>query len=163
MIYRKANMNDYSEIIDMKNEVKERIIKQNLPIWLNGYPLDILIQEDIENEECRVVELDNKVVAYACFHHAQKEYGTGVFKKDNLYSFGRVMVRDGYVGKHIGDFLVSEMIKEAKTFDVDGMGILADACNHVALSLYQKHGFKKEGEKQFPFAYLDIYALYFDK
>ena len=138
-----------------------RIIKQNLPIWLNGYPLDSYIKEDIENGECRVVELDGKVVAYACFHHAEKEYGKGVFKKDNLYSFGRVMVREEYVGKHIGDYLVSKMIEEAKTFDVEGLGILADSCNTIALNLYKKHGFKKEGEKQFPFAFLDIYALYF--
>lgn len=38
MLYRKVTMNDYEEIIIMKNNVKERIIKQNLPIWLNGYP-----------------------------------------------------------------------------------------------------------------------------
>ena len=56
MLYRKATMKDYEEIIIMKNNVKERIIKQNLPIWLNGYPLDILIKEDIENGECRVIE-----------------------------------------------------------------------------------------------------------
>ena len=161
MLYRKVTMDDYEEIIIMKNKVKERIIKQNLPIWLNGYPLDSYIKEDIETGECRVVELDGKVVAYACFHHAEKEYGKGVFKKDNLYSFGRVMVREGYVGKHIGDYLVSKMIEEAKAFDVEGVGILADSCNTIALNLYKKHGFKKEGEKQFPFAFLDIYALYF--
>ena len=161
MLYRKATMKDYEEIIIMKNNVKERIIKQNLPIWLNGYPLDILIKEDIENGECRVIEINNKVVAYACFHHAEKEYGKGVFKKDNLYSFGRVMVCDEYVGKHIGDYLVSKMIEEAKNLNVEGIGILADSCNTIALNLYKKYGFKKEGSKQFPFAFLDIYALYF--
>ena len=92
--------------------------------------------------------------------------GSGValvtpFKKDNVYSFGRLMVLDGYVGKHIGDFLVKSMINEAKLLKVDGMGILVDACNTIAVNLYKKYGFKKEGENQFPFAYLDIYGLYF--
>ena len=33
-------------------------------------------------------DLDGKVVSYSCFHHASKEYGNGVFKKDNVMSFG---------------------------------------------------------------------------
>ena len=71
------------------------------------------------------------------------------------------MVCDECVGKHIGDYLVSKMIEEAKNLNVEGMGILADSCNTIALNLYNKYGFKKEGSKQFPFAFLDIYALYF--
>jgi ribosomal protein S18 acetylase RimI-like enzyme len=62
---------------------------------------------------------------------------------------------------HIGDFLVKSMIEEAKTLDVVGMGITADNCNKSAVNLYTKHGFKKEGEAQFPYAYLDIFGLYF--
>ena len=71
------------------------------------------------------------------------------------------MVREGFVGKKIGDFLVFSMISEAKTLPVDGMGITVDSINEIAVNLYKKHGFKREGEKQFPWAYLDIYALYF--
>ena len=58
------------------------------------------------------------------------------------------------------DFLIKSMIEEAKTLDVDGVGILVDACNVKAYNLYLKHGFIKEGEDQFPFAYLDILGLY---
>ena len=47
MIYRIANENDLKQIIKMKNNVKERIIKQKLPIWLNGYPLDEYIIQDV--------------------------------------------------------------------------------------------------------------------
>ena len=48
MEYRIAKINDYDNIIQMKNRVKERIIKQQLPIWQHGYPLDSMIEEDIE-------------------------------------------------------------------------------------------------------------------
>ena len=44
MIYRKATNDDIINIIAMKNKVKQRIIEENLPIWLNGYPLDELIK-----------------------------------------------------------------------------------------------------------------------
>ena len=161
MIYRKAKISEINEILQMKNEVKQRVIDQKLPIWNDGYPLDSMIVEDVNEEAGRVVELDGRVVAYAVFHHASTEYDTKTFKHDNVQCFGRVMVRSGYTGMHIGDFLVKSMIEEAKTLDVVGMGITADACNTKAVNLYTKHGFKKEGEAQFPYAYLDIFGLYF--
>ena len=162
MIYRKAIEKDLEEVIFIKNKVKERIIKKGLPIWKNGYPLDSFLEEDIMHDEARVVEVDGCIVAYSCFLPTEKEYGSDVFKKDNLYSFGRIMVRDGYTGKGIGDFLVKSMIEETKSLGANGMGILVDSCNEIAVNLYQKHGFKKEGEREFPFAYLDIYGLYFE-
>ncbi|MBQ8206679.1 MAG: GNAT family N-acetyltransferase [Bacilli bacterium] len=161
MIYRVATLDDLNEIIIMKNKVKQRIINQNLPMWLNGYPLDEYIIDDIKSNEGRVIEINGKIVSYSCFHHASKEYGNGVFKKDNVMSFGRLMVDDGYVGKHIGDYMVKSMIEEAKSLNVEGVGILADDFNVKAMNLYKKYGFNIEGARQFPYAYLTILGLYF--
>ena len=38
MKYQIASKDNINEIILMKNRVKQRIIKANLPMWLNGYP-----------------------------------------------------------------------------------------------------------------------------
>ena len=141
-MYLKAKKEDLQEILIMKNGVKQRVINENLPIWKDGYPLDEMIVSDIKNEEGRVVKIDNEIVAYACFHHASTEYDNGTFKKDNVQSFGRVMVKDGFTGKKIGDFLVKSMIEEAKTLNVEGMAIGVDSCNIKAVNLYKKHGFK---------------------
>ena len=46
----------------MKNRVKKRIINENLPIWLNGYPTDELLEEDVLNNYGRVVEIDSKII-----------------------------------------------------------------------------------------------------
>ena len=161
MRYRIANIDDLEQIIIMKNNVKRRVIEQGLPIWKNGYPLDSMIEEDIHEQAGRVVELEGEIVAYSVFHHRSCEYDSKTFKHDNLMCFGRVMVKTGYTGMHIGDFLVKSMIEEAKSLNVEGMGITADACNIKAVNLYTKHGFKKEGEKEFPYAYLDLFGLYF--
>lgn len=161
MVYRIANINDLKEIIEMKNQVKQRVINENLPIWLNGYPLDEYIEEDIVKGYGRVIEIDNSVVAYAAFYLSTMDYPEDTFSKEPVQSFGRLMVKDEYVGKKIGSYLVDQMIEEAKKLDVLGMGILVDEVNSKALNLYLKKGFKKEGSKQFPFAYLDIYTLYF--
>ena len=161
MIYRVPKISEIEEIIVMKNNVKKRIIESGMPMWLYGYPLDEMIVEDVNLGDARVIELDGKVVAYAHFCHASKEYENGTFKKDNLQTFGRVMVNDGYTGKHIGDFLVKNMIEESKTLNVEGMCITADDFNIKAMNLYQKYGFVVEGEQQFPYAYLVKLGLYF--
>lgn len=162
MIYRKPKVEEINDILIMKNNVKKRIIDSGMPMWLNGYPLDEMIVEDIEIGDARIVELDGKVVAYAHYCHASKEYDNGTFKKDNLQTFGRVMVDDGYTGKHIGDFLVKSMIEETKTLGVDGMGITGDDFNVKAMNLYKKYGFIKEGEEQLPYAYLSKLVVYFN-
>ncbi len=161
MIYRVPKINEIEEILIMKNNVKKRIIESGMPMWLNGYPLDEMIVEDVTLGDARVIEIDGKVVAYAHFCHASKEYDNGTFKKDNLQTFGRVMVDDGYTGMHIGEFLVRSMIEEAHTLDVEGMCITADDFNIKAMNLYRKHGFIVEGKQQFPYAYLVKLGLYF--
>ena len=65
MLYRKPNFNEIPEILSMKHRVKQRVLDSGLPMWLNGYPLDEMLVEDIELGDARVVELDGKVVAYA--------------------------------------------------------------------------------------------------
>ena len=161
MKYRKATFQDLKEILIMKTDVKQRIKDEQLPIWLDGYPSDDLIQSDIENGFGRVVEDEEMLVGYACFHKDIEEYPIKTFLKDHLMSFGRVMVKTGFTGKHYGAYLIESMIKEAKSLGANGIGILVDSCNKRALCLYQKYGFTKEGSKQFPFAFLDVYSLYF--
>ena len=162
MNYEIATQAHLPEILSMKNRVKARVIAQQLPIWQHGYPLDEFIIEDIEKGEGRVIVLEGKVVAYAHFHTStdDEDYPTGTFLSEPVQSFGRLMVDDGYVGQGIARFLITKMIEEAKNLPVFGMGILVDDCNKRAVNLYKSFGFQKEGANQFPFAYLDIYTLY---
>ena len=160
MKYEIAAMSQLPEIVLMKNRVKARVIREQLPIWQHGYPLDEFIVEDIEKGEGRVVTLDGKVVAYANFHPCTTEYDAGTFQHEPVQSFGRLMVDDGYTGQGIARFFITKMIEEAKNLPVNGMGILVDDCNTRAVHLYQSFGFQKEGEGQFPFAYLCVYGLY---
>ena len=88
MIYRIANPNDLYDILVMKNRVKERVIKEKLPIWLNGYPLDEIIIDDINNTYGRIVELNEKIVSYAVFLPSIIEYEYYLPNLENKYSFG---------------------------------------------------------------------------
>ena len=162
MEYTKAILSDYDEIVVMKDQVKQRVIEENLPIWKNGYPTNEMIQDDLVNGYGRVIKVDNKIVAYASFMHSSIMYPNEfIFKKENLYSFGRVMVCNEYLSQGVGRYLVNQMILEAKKLKAEGLGIAADECNIKATKLYKSLGFTKEGEKDFGYAYLEIYGLYF--
>ena len=161
MEYKIASINQLNEILSMKNRVKQRIIEQNLPMWLNGYPQDNLIIEDLENNHGRVIVINDKVVGYAVLYPSTFEYYGELTDIKNRYSFGRVMVDDNYTGLGIGRFLIESIIKEVKNKKQKGMLITGDDFNYKAMNLYKSVGFTKIGEKQFPYAYLSIFTLDF--
>ena len=161
MIYRSATKNDIKNILEMKNRVKNRILKENLPIWLNGYPLDEFIIEDINQNFGRVIEIDGKIAAYCVCLPSNIEYEEYLEKTTYYYSFGRVMVDDNYLGLGVGKYLISNVIQEAKELNQKGMIITADECNTKAINLYKNFGFVKITEFQFPYAYLTVFKLEF--
>ena len=161
MKYCIASINDMSKIIEMKNRVKQRIIKENLPMWLNNYPTDDLLIKDVTLNFGRVIKLNDEVIGYAVLYPSNIEYQDEIADIDDLYSFGRVMIDDNFTGKGIGRFLVNSMIDEAKQNNQRGMLITGDDFNLKAMNLYKSLGFYKIGEKQFPYAYLSIFKLLF--
>ena len=161
MIYKTASKDMINDILSMKNRVKERIVRENLPMWLNGYPLDEMIIEDIENDHGRVVILNDKVIAYAVLYPSTFEYEGEIMDIEDRYSFGRVMVDEGYTGLGIGRFLIESLITEVKSKNQKGMIITGDDFNTKAMNLYKSVGFTKIGEKEFSYAYLSIFKLDF--
>ncbi len=162
MKYCKLQEEDINELIILKNQVKERIIKSNLPIWLGEYPSDETLLNDIKNGFARALKINEEIIAYATLHKDSYEYEKGTFKRENLMSFGRVMVKTNYLHMHIGYKLLENIINEVKENGSIGIGILVDRCNIKALNLYKSLGFKYEGQGIFPWATLDKYTLYFD-
>lgn len=159
MEYLEASLSDLPYIIELKNEVKERIIKENLNIWLNDYPNDLLLKEDIKNNLGRIVKINGEIVAYACLHDLNYDYEVKVHVLDNMYSFSRIMVKTSYLNKGVASFLISKMLEEKK--DVNGFTILVDSTNLKALNLYKKFNFEQEGKIHIYGVILDRYTLYF--
>ena len=161
-IYKISTMENFEEIIIMKNAVKQKVIDEKLPIWQNGYPTDEIIKEDIENGYGRMIVVDGKIVSYATFHPALYEYDPGTFPTDELMSFGRVMTKVEETNKGYAYKLIENMIEETKQKGYIGLGILVDDFNKKALNLYLKFGFKYYGTGKFPWAVLDKYYLLFE-
>ena len=160
--YKIAKIENLKEIIEVKNDVKQKIIEEGLQIWQNGYPQDELLEEDIIKGYGRIVVVEDEIVAYASYYPALYDYDEGTFPNDEVMSFGRIMTKVGHTKKGYCSFLVEQMIKETKEKKIPGMGILVDEFNKKALNIYIKHGFKRIGVGTFPWAVLDIYYLPFD-
>lgn len=158
-IYKVATIDDLEEILTVKNEVKEKVIKENLPIWQNGYPQNELIKEDIEHGFGRILLVNNEIVSYATYHPALYEYDKGTFPLDDVMSFGRVMTKVQEVKKGYATILIEKMIEETKENKIPGLGILVDDFNKKALNIYLKFGFKYLKTSNFPWAVLDVYYL----
>lgn len=160
-IYQVATFEHLNEIISMKNDVKQKVVDEKLPIWQNGYPEDDLIKEDIENGFGRIIIDNGEIVSYATYHPALYEYDPGTFPIDNVMSFGRVMTKVGKEKRGYASYLIDNMINETKRKMIPGMGILVDNFNKKALNIYLKFGFKYLKTSQFPWAVLDVYYLEF--
>ena len=160
-IYQVATVEHLNEIILMKNDVKQKVVDEKLPIWQNGYPEDDLIKEDIENGFGRIIIDNGEIVSYATYHPALYEYDPGTFPIDNVMSFGRVMTKVGKEKRGYASYLIDNMINETKRKMIPGMGILVDNFNKKALNIYLKFGFKYLKTSQFPWAVLDVYYLEF--
>lgn len=162
LLYSIAGISDLGEILIMRDEVKERIILSNLNIWRDGYPLDEYIIDDIQHYFGRVVKDNNKIIAYASVHAVSTEYPKDTFSSNHYNSFGRIMVCNEYLGKHIGSYFIKNIIAEAKDKGYPGIGILVDAFNERAINLYSKFDFVKKREVDFPYGHFDVLELKFD-
>lgn len=158
-IYQIATKSSLDEIISLKNDVKKKVIEEQLPIWQNGYPEDELIIEDIEKGYGRVLIVDNQIVSYASYYPALYDYDPGTFPRDDIMSFGRVMTKVTETNKGYANSLIDEMIKETKQNNIPALGLLVDSFNKRALNIYLKKGFKYIRTDTFPWAVLDIYYL----
>lgn len=163
MIYLKAEESDIEECISLKRNVFNRLKEKNLPFWSEEYPSDELIKEDVLSGGQRIIKENNEIIASTVFYSAKDEWGDNEypFKTPDLYCFSRVMVKTGFENKHVGYFLISNVIEEIKKIGAKGIGIMVYPTNYNALHLYSKFGFKFIETKEYIFGLYSTYELIF--
>lgn len=163
MEYLKAVEKDINECILLKQDVFKRLKENNLPFWTEEYPSDELIKEDVLSGGERIIKENNQIIASTVLSKVKDERGESEypFKTPNLYCFSRLMVKTGYENKHVGYFLVSNVIEEIKNMGEIGIGIMVDPRNINALHLYSKFGFKLIETKEYEYGVFSTYELLF--
>ena len=163
MKYLIAKEENIEEVIILKNEVVKRLNEINLPLWNEEYPSDELIAEDILKGYGRIIinEENDEIIAYASLMDAFSEFEEDIFKETNLYSFARLMVKNTYLKKKVGSFLVSSLLIEVKKLGIRGVGILVDPRNENAIKLYEKFNFHLDELREFVYGPYLVYTLIF--
>ena len=131
MIYRVPKTSEIDEILVMKNNVKKRVIESGLPMWLNGYPLDEMIVEDVQLGDARVIELDGKIDSEVSELNTKHETLKDDFNRHkdayNVYTsettsslekeISRSNLRDNELDKKISDEIVRSIAREGELAD----------------------------------------------
>ncbi len=163
MEYIKATPKDVKECIELKKNVYQRLLGLSLDYWSEKYPSDELIEEDVLSSNARVIKENGEIIAFTVFYDVKEERGENdyPFKTPDLYCFSRLMVKTGYENKHVGYFLVKNIINELKDKGVKGIGIMVDPRNENALHLYSKFNFKFVETKEYIYGIYSTYELLF--
>lgn len=161
MNYEKACQSDILECIELKNNVISHLKSIGVNIWDEDYPSDELIKNDILFSNARVIKNEGEIIAYLCFYDPNIEYKEYPFKEKKLYTFSRLMVKENYTRKHVGTFLVQNVLNEIRSKGVKGCGILVHPINKVAINFYNKIGFKFEQTKLYDFGTFHNFTFLF--
>lgn len=164
-IYRKAFLNDLKEVLDIKNNIIKDYKKNNIDFWNESYPSDELIKEDILSKGVRLLinKENNEILGYVHICDPLIEFDNFYpFKTNNLYYFGRFMIKLNYEKQNLGSIFLAFIINEIKSFNIyKGIGIMVDPKNINAIKLYLKNNFKFIETKQYEFGPYSTYELIF--
>ena len=87
-----------------------------------------------DNAVARVGIADGEVICYYSFYNI---CGAG--------NINNLAVRQNYRGKGVGSLMLDDMIKIAQELNLSGLTLEVNENNAVAISLYDRFGFKTEG------------------
>ena len=139
MIIRRMTLDDVKKVAEIEKECF------SLP-WSEASFEDSLAREDTVFLVCEDTEVVGYVGMYLSFEEGE---------------ITNVAVTPSYRKRGCGNLLMEAIAKEAKERAAQCIILEVRVSNAPAISLYKKHGFVKEGEELFPWAYLDKYVLYF--
>ena len=109
---RKAEQKDLPAIVEIINEAKRYFAHHDIPQWQTGYPEEIDIVEDLQNDGAYVAEEDNTVVGY-CFIKVMVDHNYDVIEgswlKEGPYAvLHRTCIHDTYKGRGIAGMFVQK-------------------------------------------------------
>ncbi|MCR5732561.1 MAG: GNAT family N-acetyltransferase [Sphaerochaetaceae bacterium] len=140
MNIRHAEYKDIDKILEVYDIARKTMRKAgNLNQWINGYPQKELIEEDISNSNCYVVEDNNEIVAVLAFiigddptYHEIE----GSWLNDKPYG---VIHRIGSNGKVKG---IIPFVMDYAFKIVDNLKIDTHKDNAIMQHVLEKNGFK---------------------
>lgn len=144
---RLATQEDLKAIMNIINEIKIEMKKDNNPQWHDGYPLESDFLEDINNKELYVLEDNNTVVALMCIQKDTTDQYFNVPERTLASSF--ILHRLAVSLKYQHQGYAQKLFQFAENLAIENNVFLLRAdtekSNKKMNQLFQKLNFQKKG------------------
>jgi ribosomal protein S18 acetylase RimI-like enzyme len=148
-----AQPNQLEEIVQMYEDVKKVMAKNNVYQWDGDYPNRDVLREDLRQGNLYVIMKDGKVAAaVALDQHTPPEYDE-ISWRDRSGSYlvvHRLCVNPDFQGQGISKLLVKEIENFAREKGYTSIRLDTQTANEKAMNLYESQGYEKRGEFYFP-------------
>jgi ribosomal protein S18 acetylase RimI-like enzyme len=149
----KAVETDLDSLMELFDFVKEHLMQDEIYQWDSRYPNRNIVHEDIEKDYLYGIIQDSQYIGAIAINELQEaEYLTLNWDDTQGKSLcvHRLVVHPKNQGKGIGKKLL--LFAEETAFNNGYSSIRLDAYsgNPIALSLYERNGYRRKGEIYFP-------------
>jgi hypothetical protein len=128
MKIRLANPNDINQIMEIIEDAKKYLKSQGLKQWNldDGYPQKEVLEKDIENKSCYVLERDNLLIStmsivFSIDENYNEIYDGKWLSNDKYASIHRIAIRNEYHHLKLGIHMLYEaekIVKENNTYSI---------------------------------------------
>jgi len=146
MIFRKANYNDIDRIYEIIKQAQEYFRQNGIDQWQNNYPNPEIIEKDISNGECYVLEKENLIVATVVLSfRAERSYEKiydGSWITDGRYAvFHRIAVDSRFKGKRISSVIIKHLESICRERNIYILRVDTHQDNKSMIKMLSNNGF----------------------
>ncbi|MEY4933931.1 MAG: hypothetical protein RIS64_290 [Bacteroidota bacterium] len=160
LFFRKARETEFATAIQLLKQAAQMLQKKQVnqwAFWLNPTEIQLnWIREGFANQEFYFVEnIDNQLVAmFRLLVEDELYWGKQPVTARYVHSF---VVEKQFAGQQIGSKILAQLEHHLIENDIFRFRLDCNASNPVLCAYYEKHGFKKVGEKQMPHSLNNLY------
>lgn len=147
MLIRKASIGDCDKVHRILQSGADFLHECGVNQWTGGYPSYETVQNDIQNENCYVIEKDGIIVcAFTAIYGADSTYekiydGSWLNNTDNYYTVHRIAVHSDYRGQSLAGMAYDYAEKLCIKNNAISLRIDTHKDNKANLSAIEKYGF----------------------
>ena len=148
LVFRQGTADDIDAVLCMIHGAENKMDAQGIRQWDGVYPDRATFEEDVRNESLYLGLLgDTLAVCYVINDICDEQYQNGAWEfPDTRYRVGhRLCVNTALQGKGLASRTMEHIEEQLRAEGVESFRFDAFSQNPVALSLYEKHGYKRVG------------------
>jgi ribosomal protein S18 acetylase RimI-like enzyme len=151
MTIRPANIEDLEGVLAIVRKATRRMDNLGIPQWDDIYPNRSILQTDIEHQHMQVIESEGSIAGFTTLSEEQPPEYSAVswLYPGRILVVHRLTIAPEHQGKNFASRLMDSAEEEAASRGYDAIRLDAFTQNPVAMSLYERRGYRKAGTVRF--------------